>query len=154
VAGEGSLETTLRETLVSANALEAVRIIGTVSRPRLAQLMNACDVQVITSRYETGPTVGFESLASGLPIATTNVGQVARLVEAGGAGRAVDEHSAAALSRAIEWIVDQPADRLRAAAAASAAPHLADEVLRAIYDDSRALAAAASADADRRPEGG
>jgi glycosyltransferase involved in cell wall biosynthesis len=151
VAGDGSLEATLRETLSSLGVSDAVRFVGTVSRPRLAQLMNACDVQVITSLYETGPTVGFESLACGLPIATTNVGQVARLVNAGGAGRVVDAHSATALSRAIEWIVDQPADRLRTAATATAAPFLADRVLSEIYDYSRALHGAPSADPNSDP---
>lgn len=145
VAGNGSLEAALRDTLASLRVQDATRFIGTVSRSRLAMLMNACDVQVITSRYETGPTVGFESLACGLPIATTNVGQVARLIEAGGAGQVVDEHSPAALANAIEWIIDQPADRLRTAATATAQPYLADQVLRQIYDDSRELARPPSA---------
>jgi glycosyltransferase involved in cell wall biosynthesis len=102
--------------------------------------MNASDVLVITSRYETGPTVGFEALACGLPIVSTDVGQVAHVIRAGGTGRVVDERAAAALARAIVWTVDQPREELRDAAVAAADPFLADRVLGAVYADSRTLA--------------
>ncbi len=146
VAGEGTLAPELRRLVASLGVAGSVRFIGTVARGRLAQLMNACDVHVITSRYETGPTVGFESLASGLPIATTDVGQVARLVRTSGAGRVVEDPSAESMARAIESIADEPRDRLRAAATEAAAPYLAEAVLRRIYEDSRLLAAGRSAE--------
>jgi glycosyltransferase involved in cell wall biosynthesis len=140
VAGEGSLEGELRRALATHDVTDAVRFVGTVERTRLAELMNASDVLVITSRYETGPTVGFEALACGLPIVSTDVGQVAHVIRAGGTGRVVDERAAAALARAIEWTVDQPREELRDAAVAAADPFLADRVLGEVYADSRTLA--------------
>jgi hypothetical protein len=59
----------------------------------------------------------------------------------------VGDPSAASLAQAIESIVDEPRDRLRAAATETAAPYLAEAVLRRIYEDSRLLAAGRSAEA-------
>jgi glycosyltransferase involved in cell wall biosynthesis len=141
VAGAGGLEPDFRAALAGSGLTDAVRFVGTVSRARLAQLMNACDVAVIPSRYETGPTVGFEALACGLPIAMTDVGQVGRLVREHGAGRVAAEHAAPALADAIERVLAQPAAALRSSAVAAAAPYLADRVLGAVYEDNRRLAA-------------
>jgi glycosyltransferase involved in cell wall biosynthesis len=141
VAGAGGLESDLRAVLSRQGVADAVRFVGTVPRERLAQLMHACDVKLITSRYETGPTVGFEALACGLPIAMTDVGQVGRLVREHGAGRVAPEQTAASLADAIDWILARPPEGLRSAALLAVRPFLADRVLRAVYDDNRRLAA-------------
>jgi glycosyltransferase involved in cell wall biosynthesis len=140
IAGEGSLEQPVRRELASANALDAVRFVGTVPRQRLGELMRASDAMLITSAFETGPTVGLEALACGLPVVTTAVGEVSRVVASGGAGFVAPERSAEALAGGLRWIAAQPHDGLRAAAVAAAAPYLADRVLEELYDYNRVLA--------------
>jgi len=146
VAGSGSQEEQLRRALANRGALDGVRFVGTQPRDRLARLMQASDIAVITSRYETGPTIGFEALATGLPIAMTNVGQVARLVQEHGAGRTVDEHTADGLADAMEWIAEQSTEDLRSAARNAAAPFLAERVLGDVYEYNRSLAARTAKD--------
>jgi glycosyltransferase involved in cell wall biosynthesis len=140
LAGEGSLEQQLRRELTSANAIDAVRFLGTVPRRRLAELMQASDAMLITSAFETGPTVGLEALACGLPVVTTAVGEVSRVVGAGGAGFVAPQRSAESLADGLSWTAAQANDRLRGEAVAAAAPYLADRVLEELYAYNRALA--------------
>jgi glycosyltransferase involved in cell wall biosynthesis len=140
VAGEGSLRPKLERDLQSRQAFGATRFLGTVSRERLAGLMNASDALVIASAFETGPTVGLESLASGLPVVTTRVGEVAGIVERSGAGRVASERNAEGLASALEWVITQPTAVLRERTVTSVAPYLAETVLGRLYDYNRLLA--------------
>jgi glycosyltransferase involved in cell wall biosynthesis len=140
LAGEGSLEQQVRRELTIAHAMDAVRFVGTVPRQRLAELMQASDAMLITSAFETGPTVGLEALACGLPVVTTAVGEVSRAVSGGNAGFVAGERSAEGLAGGLAWVAAQPEVRLRKAAAAAAAPYLADRVLGELYDYNRAVA--------------
>jgi glycosyltransferase involved in cell wall biosynthesis len=140
IAGEGSLETQVRSRLAATGAERRVHFLGPVPRTRLADLMRAADAMVITSAFETGPTVGLEALACGLPVVTTPVGQVARVVADGGAGAVIQSRTAAQLAAAIGQVTGQPDDRLRQAAVAASRPYLADRVLEELYAYNRALA--------------
>ena len=141
VAGEGALAVQLRELLVHRHRAEdAIRLLGVVPRDRLAELMNAADVLAITSAFETGPTVGLEALACGLPVVTTPVGEVAAVVAETGSGRVTASRSPEAVARALGEVLPEAAT-LRPTALAAAEPFLAHRVLGAIYDDNRAFAA-------------
>jgi len=140
VAGDGALAEPMRDLLIRRHrAAETTRFLGIVSRDRLAELMNAADVLAITSAFETGPTVGLEALACGLPVVTTPVGEVSAIVAETGSGRATQGRSPEAVARALLEVLD-PAQALRATALAAAAPYLADRVLETIYDDNRRFA--------------
>jgi glycosyltransferase involved in cell wall biosynthesis len=141
VAGEGTLEAAMRAELEAAKALAGTRFLGVVSRPRLAELMGASDALLITSAFETGPTVGLEAMAAGLPVATTDVGEVMHLVAAHGAGAVARSRAVDDVAGAIQAVLGE-ADgaRLQAAAIEAAAPRLADRVLGPLYDANRQLA--------------
>jgi glycosyltransferase involved in cell wall biosynthesis len=140
IAGEGTLEPQVRARLQAEGVGDSSHFLGPVPRPRLAGLMQAADALLITSAFETGPTVGLEALACGLPVVTTNVGLVARVVADGGAGITAPRRTPAALADGLAWVVSQPVDALRAAAATAAAPYLANRVLDELYAYNRELA--------------
>ena len=141
VAGEGAQGESMRDLLLRRHrAAETTRFPGIVSRDRLAELMNAADVLAITSAFETGPTVGLEALACGLPVVTTPVGEVSAIVAQAGPGRTTQSRSPEAVARALLEVLGS-AQALRATASAAAAPYLADRVLETIYGENRRLAA-------------
>ena len=72
------------------------------TRAELAAAYHAVDVCLVPSRQEGGPKAVLESMASGVPLVTTRVGQVAEIVTDGVNGWIVDVEDADALAeRAI-----------------------------------------------------
>lgn len=140
IAGRGALAEATRTELAAAGVLEAAHFVGAVSRARLAELMAAADLLAITSAFETGPTVGLEALACGLPVVTTGVGEVARAVERTGAGRVSGAATPEALADEFAWVTSQPRAHLREASVSAAAPFLAEHVLEPLYQHNRLLA--------------
>jgi glycosyltransferase involved in cell wall biosynthesis len=139
VAGDGSLANAMRDELSALGAADGVRFVSILPRDRLAELMRAADVLLITSAFETGPTVGFEALASGLPVVTTPVGEVARVVERTGAGEVVRERTPQALADALESVLREPVDWRRERSVSAAAPYRAERILSELYDFNREL---------------
>lgn len=141
IAGEGDLEASLRGAIQSLGLAPAATFVGTVPRPDLARLMSAADVLVITSVFETGPTVGLEALACGLPVITTAVGEVSRVVAEARVGHVADGRDPDDLGRGIESVLGRRRDELRVACLAAAATFTAERVLGELYDYNRSLAA-------------
>jgi glycosyltransferase involved in cell wall biosynthesis len=69
-----------------------------VSRRELARAYRALDVYLVTSRQEGGPKAVLESLASGVPLVTTRVGQAQDLVVHGENGWLVEVGDAEGLA--------------------------------------------------------
>ncbi len=141
IAGEGGLEAATRAELTTLGLGSAATFLGTVPREEVARLMHAADALLITSAFETGPTVGLEALASGLPVVTTDVGEVASVVAETGAGQVAASRTPEAVAAAIDAVLCLPAPGLRDGAVRAAEPFLADRVLGAVYDANREMAA-------------
>src|SRR4029079_19587699 len=58
IAGEGTLEPRVRARREAGAVAHSSHFLGPVSRPRLAELMQAADALLITSAFATGPTGG------------------------------------------------------------------------------------------------
>ncbi len=140
IAGEGGLEAATRAELQALGIGQAATFLGTVPRTEVARLMHAADALVITSGFETGPTVGLEALASGLPVVTTEVGEVASVVIESGAGGVTAARTPEALAKAVDVVLDRPAPGLHDDAVRAAQPFLAQRVLAAVYVANREMA--------------
>jgi glycosyltransferase involved in cell wall biosynthesis len=71
------------------------------SRAELARAYHALDVYLVTSRQEGGPKAVLESLATGIPLVTTRVGQAPDVVEDGRTGILVDVSDVDALAAGV-----------------------------------------------------
>jgi glycosyltransferase involved in cell wall biosynthesis len=67
----------------------------------LGPLYHALDAYVVPSRQEGGPKGVLEAMASGIPVASTRVGQATELIVDGRNGRLVDVEAAEALADAV-----------------------------------------------------
>jgi glycosyltransferase involved in cell wall biosynthesis len=74
------------------------------SRDELASAYHALNVYVVTSRQEGGPKAALESLASGVPLVTTRVGQASELVVDEQNGLLADVDDVDALSTAVRRV--------------------------------------------------
>ena len=100
------------------------------SRDELAAAYHALDVQLVASRQEGGPKAVLESMATGVPLVTTRVGQASELVVDGENGLLVDVDNVEALVAAVSRVHDDSAlhATLRPAGRRTAEAH-ADERL-------------------------
>jgi glycosyltransferase involved in cell wall biosynthesis len=73
--------------------------------PEVGRLFHALDVYIVSSRQEGGPKAVLESMASGVPIVTTRVGQAMDLVRHDGNGWMVDVNDAEALAHWTEYVI-------------------------------------------------
>jgi glycosyltransferase involved in cell wall biosynthesis len=87
------------------------------SRLELGRGYHALDVTLVTSRQEGGPKAVLESLAAGVPLVSTRVGQAQELLSDGENGLLADVDDTEGLVAAVSRVHEDPAlvERLRAA---------------------------------------
>jgi glycosyltransferase involved in cell wall biosynthesis len=104
------------------------------SRSDLGRAYHSLDAYLVTSRQEGGPKSVLESMASGVPLVTTRVGQAAELVDDGENGLLTDVDDVQALAHAVQRVHDDAAlgERLRAAGRTQAEAY-ADERLDPLW---------------------
>lgn len=140
IAGDGKLRPEIEARAHALAVADRVHLLGDVPRARLAEMMRAVDVLLLTSRSEGGgPRVVLEALASGRPVVATPVGEVRRTVAHMVNGWLIEDHSALAAAAGLRWVLDQPPERFGAAAVDAALPYTAQEVLARVYDTYRRL---------------
>jgi glycosyltransferase involved in cell wall biosynthesis len=95
------------------------------TRTKLARPYHASDVCLVTSRQEGGPKAALESLATGVPLVTTRVGQAPELLVEGESGLLADVDDTDALAAAVTRVYKDGtlAQRLRRAGRATAEVH-------------------------------
>ncbi len=83
IIGSGPLRHKLDFLVNKLRLKSRVRFIGRVEPKNVAIFMNAADVLVLPSSSEGRPNVVLEALASGLPVVTTNVGDIGNFIRDG-----------------------------------------------------------------------
>lgn len=99
IAGDGRLRETLERFTEELGISEQVTFLGRVDRP--FDFFNAIDLNVLTSLSESFPYVMLEGARMGLPLVTTDVGGVDRLIRNGVTGQVVPVGDAEAVGQAI-----------------------------------------------------
>ena len=74
-------------------------------------LFQVLDLYLVTSRQEGGPKAILESMASGVPLVTTRVGQAMDLVTHGRNGWMTAVEDVDALAHWAQWCLDHPAEK-------------------------------------------
>ncbi len=80
IIGDGPLYKKLKTKINLLNANEYLHLVGSIDYSELPLWYNASDVFVLTSKNEGDPTVVYEALACGLPVITTKVGGLYKLI--------------------------------------------------------------------------
>jgi glycosyltransferase involved in cell wall biosynthesis len=84
VAGEGPLRGAVADLAADRLAADAVTLLGRVPYDVMPRLYRAADALVLPSRAEGLPRTVLESFASGTPVVTSDLAQVAPVAEVGG----------------------------------------------------------------------
>ncbi|NOT33771.1 MAG: glycosyltransferase [Candidatus Eisenbacteria bacterium] len=116
IAGDGSRRAALEAQAAARNVSERVRFLG--PREDAADLLEACDVFLLSSEREGLPMTILEAMRAARPVVSTRVGGTPEAVVDGETGRLVPIGDAEALAGAIDELVGDPARRAAFGAAA------------------------------------
>lgn len=101
IAGEGRLLTTMRNRCAESPYANDVTFLGRVSSSSLAKWMNNSDLFLMTSHFEGMPITVLEALACGLPVVSTDVGEMNQIINDGVNGKIVSNPTAYTLSNTL-----------------------------------------------------
>lgn len=112
LVGDGVLRAEVEQAISNHALGQHIKLFGVVSQEKVAEMLRAADLLLLSSAYEGMPRCVVEALGSGVPVVSTNVGEVCRLVEPGVNGYLVESRSAQEFSAAIATALAN-IDRLR-----------------------------------------
>jgi glycosyltransferase involved in cell wall biosynthesis len=118
IAGDGDLRGVLEEQARALGIAERVRFLGW--RRDLATIYGASDLLMLTSRNEGTPVALIESLASGVPGVSTDVGGVRDVIASDSVGLIAPDGDAPALAAHVSALLDDPQRRRQMGAAGRA----------------------------------
>lgn len=107
VAGCGREETRLRQLAASLGA-DGVRFLGRVEPSAIPHLYDEADIFVNSSVIDNQPLSVLEAFASGQPVVSTGVGDIATMVRDGETGLIVPPDDPAAMAKAVATLLDDP----------------------------------------------
>lgn len=139
VVGDGALRADLERSAHAAGLAAAVVFMGLRSAAQIARIMSASDVYALSSAYEGMPMALLEALGCGLPVATTDVGEVRRVVHPGVNGEVAADRSVEAFTECLSVVIARR-EQYRGEPATSAIAHFQPHiVLQPVYDNYREL---------------
>lgn len=142
IAGEGPLRPVLEERARAGGVADRIGWLG--PRADVSDLVEACDLYVVSSQREGLSLSILEAMRGGRAAVVTRVGGNDEAIEDGRHGRVVPPHDASALAAAILELLGDPERRGRMGAAARAAwarAYRAERMVRETEDVYRAVLA-------------
>lgn len=101
--GNGTLAAELRRRASSMGYPDSIHFLGVRDPNELAELLYCSDVFAISSAYEGMPISILEALASGVPVVSTQVGEVERVVSHLDNGFIVSSRTVESFSEGLSW---------------------------------------------------
>jgi glycosyltransferase involved in cell wall biosynthesis len=107
VVGTGSLRSEM-EQRVNLHGLQGkILFLGALAQDMVAELMRISDVFVMTSAFEGMPMCVLEAQGCGLPVVSTDVGEVGRVVRDGISGLITKDRNAPTIGEAVLKVLRQ-----------------------------------------------
>lgn len=137
--GDGVLRPGLEQRVADEGLARRVRFLGLQSAPDIARYLQAADCFALSSAYEGMPMALLEALGAGVPVVTTPVGEVARVVSNGVNGEITLDRTVDSFAHGLDQI-RRNAQRYSVAHCTSAVePYTPSQVLAPVYENYRAL---------------
>ena len=102
--GDGSLRSTLH-TAERLGVTPHLTLLGAVSKDKVPEKLNGCDIFINTSRTDNTPVSVLEAMACGLCIVSTNVGGIPYLLQADREALLVESDKPATMAEAVRRLL-------------------------------------------------
>ncbi|UCG70802.1 MAG: glycosyltransferase family 4 protein [Thermoplasmata archaeon] len=100
LVGEGPEGEKIRKTVEDQN-IEGVTLMKPLKHEKIPEIINCADTLALCSLYEGMPTVVLEALACGVPVVSTDVGDVKKVVKDDITGQLIKDRSPDSIKNAI-----------------------------------------------------
>lgn len=138
IVGQGALRGKMEERMRECALEEKIVFLNSLPQDKVAQVMQISDVFLMTSAFEGMPRSVMESLGCGLPVVTTDVGEVRLAVKDDFSGIVCKRHDPAVLAEAVERVCNNPetfsADNCIKSIEEYTAPNILHQVYQTYYD--------------------
>jgi glycosyltransferase involved in cell wall biosynthesis len=147
IVGDGTLRSAVESAIQSMQLVGRVTLLGVQPRTEIAKILQASDLFVLSSAYEGMPIAMLEALTTGVPVVSTDVGEVGTIVRNGRNGYISPARTAEALSNTFTTALNGLRNISGAACVQSVQPYRPEQVFGTIYNYYRAQALLGSANA-------
>ena len=134
MVGDGVLRPEVEACIVVNDLGHCVALAGRHPPEIIATWLNASDLFVLSSAYEGMPICVLEAMACGLPVVSTRVGEIPRIVNSSDCGELVSEFTPDAFAAAVLRTLDRLNKNMVQAALDSVTRFTPQNVLTPIYD--------------------
>ena len=139
--GDGVLRGKLEQRVADEGLSRRVRFLGLRSATEIARFLQAADCFALSSAYEGMPMALLEALGAGVPVVTTPVGEVARVVTNGLNGEITKDRTLASFAQGLDQLRRNAAQYTAENCTRSVEPFTPSRVLAPVYENYRALGA-------------
>ncbi len=144
--GDGALRDTVEAAVRELTLEGQVTLLGNKSPVEIARYLHCADAFVLSSAYEGMPIAVLEALACGLPVVTTDVGEVGLVVTNRVNGQIADSRSQTALSAAMNEVLNTTAHLSGHPCVEAVRAYRPEVVLSDLYENHRRQVYGASAE--------
>lgn len=102
--GDGVLRSRLEQRVVGEGLARSVRFLGLRSAAEIARYLQAADCFALSSAYEGMPMALLEALGAGVPVVTTPVGEVRRVVVNGVNGEVTQDRAIESFTASLDRV--------------------------------------------------
>jgi glycosyltransferase involved in cell wall biosynthesis len=133
IAGEGNLRKKTENYTRELGIKNSVYFLGIKNQLELAEYYKAADVMLLVSNFEGMPMSVLEALGCGIPVVSTDVGEVSRVVKNGFSGEVVDNFSPVTISSAIRKVLQNLGQYSKENCVSSIFEYSPQKVLESLY---------------------
>ena len=137
--GDGVLRGKLEQRVADEGLTRRVRFLGLRSATEIARYLQAADCFALSSAYEGMPMALLEALGAGVPVVTTPVGEVARVVTNGVNGEITQDRTLESFAHSLDQVRRNAGQYSVAHCTRSVEPFTPSRVLAPVYENYRAL---------------
>ncbi|MEM1155678.1 MAG: glycosyltransferase family 4 protein [Pseudomonadota bacterium] len=143
IIGDGVLRSDVEEAIYRTDLKDRVLVAGARLQDEVARFVRASDLLLLSSAYEGMPRCVVEALGCGVPVVTTNAGEVSLLVNDGENGFIVKEKDPEEFANKVECVLSNLGAYSGRVCLDAVNPYKADVVLEDLYGTYRNLARSA-----------
>lgn len=133
IAGEGNLRKVTEKYVRKLGIEKYVTFLGGVDQKDLVNIYRASDAMLLTSDFEGMPMSVLEALGCGLPVVTTDVGEVRRVVRNNISGEVVESFETGVIAQSLSKVIDNSKNYTVGNCVDSIGEYIPQKILKQLY---------------------